>query len=126
MSDQAKPMMTAEREKEFGILYSVGMKKHVMIMVSAIESFMVSMLGVLTGVLASIPVVIYMHNHPIHLGSEWASVYEMFAIEPIMPFTTDPTIYFWQSIIVFGIALICAVYPLLFISSLNPIKALRK
>jgi ABC-type lipoprotein release transport system permease subunit len=119
-------MMTTEREKEFGILYALGMKKHVMIGVSAIESLMISLIGVLTGVLLSIPINTYLHLNPIHLGEEWAATYETFGIEPIMPFTTDPTIYFWQSVIVFMIALACAVYPLLFISSLDPVKAMRK
>jgi ABC-type lipoprotein release transport system permease subunit len=119
-------MMTTEREKEFGILYSVGMKKHVMMAVSAIESLLVSLIGVAIGVLGSIPINIYMSHNPIHLGSEWAATYETFGIEPIMPFTTDPSIYFWQSVIVFLIALTCAVYPVLFIGTLDPVKAMRK
>jgi len=119
-------MMTTEREKEFGILYAVGMKKHVMMKVSAIESFLVSLLGVAMGVLLSIPIIVYMSNHPIHLGKEFAKVYESFGIEPLMPFTTDPSIYLWQSVIVFGIALACAMYPVIFIGSLDPVKAMRK
>jgi len=94
--------------------------------VSAIESLMVSFIGVVIGVLGSIPINLYMAHHPIHLGAEWASTYETFGIEPIMPFSTDPTIYIWQSVIVFLIALACALYPVLFISSLDPVKAMRK
>jgi len=119
-------MMTAEREKEFGILNSLGMKKSIMMLVSVLESIMVSFIGVIIGIIISIPITYYLKKNPIVLSGDFAKAWEMFGIDPIMPFSVDPNIYFWQSIIVFVIALICAIYPLLFISKLNIIKAFRK
>ncbi len=119
-------MMTAEREKEFGILNSVGMKKSKMAIVSVMESIMVSFIGVIIGVILSIPITHYLKENPIVLSGDSAKAWEMFGIEPIMTFSVDPIIYFWQSIIVFVLALVCAIYPLFFIGRLNIIKAMRK
>jgi ABC-type lipoprotein release transport system permease subunit len=119
-------MMTAEREKEFGILNSIGMKKLKMIQVSVMESFMVSFIGVIAGVLFSIPITHYYKSNPIVLSGDSAKAWVSLGIEPIMTFSIDPTIYLSQSIIVFIIALICAFYPLFFISKLNVVSAMRK
>ncbi|MCB0282171.1 MAG: ABC transporter permease [Calditrichaeota bacterium] len=119
-------MMTAEREKEFGILNSIGMKKQRMIFVSLIESVMISLIGVVFGVLGSIPITAYLKANPIVLSGDSAAAWESLGIEPIMTFSVNPDIYFWQSIIVFVIALFCALYPLLFIGHLKPIQAMRR
>ena len=119
-------MMTAEREKEFGILNSIGMKKHRMIFISLIESIIISLTGVVFGVLGSIPVTAYLKENPIVLSGDSAKLWESLGIEPIMNFSVNPDIYFWQSVIVFVIAIFCAVYPLLFIGHLKPIQAMRR
>ncbi len=119
-------MMTAEREKEFGILNGIGMKKNKLIFVSILESFMVSFIGVIAGVLSSIPITYYYKSNPIVLSGDSAKAWVSLGIEPIMTFSVDPTIYLSQSIIVFIIALICAFYPLFFISKLNVVSAMRK
>lgn len=119
-------MMTSEREKEFGILYSVGMNKIKMLIVSIMESVMVSFVGVIIGILGSIPLTIYLRDNPIPITGEGASTWESLGIEAIMTFTTDPGIYFWQGMIVLFIALLCASYPMIFIGFLNPTQAMRK
>jgi ABC-type lipoprotein release transport system permease subunit len=119
-------MMTAEREKEFGILNGIGMKKNKLIFVSILESFMVSFIGVIAGVLSSIPITYYYKSNPIVLSGDSAKAWVSLGIEPIMTFSVDPTIYLSQSIIIFIIALICAFYPLFFISKLNVVSAMRK
>ena len=118
-------MMTSERIKEFGILVSVGMKKIKLIGVTTIETILVSFLGVLMGFLGSIPLIYYLHYHPIHFTGEAAKAYESLGIEPIMNFSIDPGIFLSQSIVVLIIALTTALYPLLFVSRLKPAKAIH-
>ena len=118
-------MMTSERIKEFGILVSVGMKKIKLIGVTTIETILVSFLGVVTGFLGSIPLIYYLHYHPIHFTGEAAKAYESLGIEPIMNFSIDPGIFLSQSIVVLVIALTTALYPLLFVSRLEPAKAIH-
>jgi len=118
-------MMTSERLKEFGILISVGMKKIKLIWVTTIETIFISFLGVVFGFLGSIPLIYYLHYNPIYFTGEAAKAYETLGIEPIMNFSTDPGIFFSQSLVVLIIALTTALYPLLFVSRLKPAKAIH-
>jgi len=119
-------MMTAEREKEYGILNSIGMQKTRMMLVSFLESLMVAMLGMIAGLLASWPITWYLSFNPIPLSGDSAATWQSLGIEPIMSFSNQPDIFAAQALLVFLIAMVCAFYPLFFIHNLNPVKALRK
>jgi len=119
-------MMTAEREKEWGILNAVGMRKSRMVAISILESIAISFMGTLLGIAGSIPITVYFRNNPIRLSGDMAFQWEVLGLEPILPFSADPGIFVYQSLVVLGIALLCSIYPLLFINRLQPVKALRK
>lgn len=118
-------MMTAERVKEFGILISIGMKKGKLALVTILESIFVSFIGVAAGTLISIPILIYLVNHPITLTGETADAILAWGFEPIIPFAFYPGMYFAQIWIVLAIALVSALYPINFIRNLKPSVALR-
>jgi ABC-type lipoprotein release transport system permease subunit len=118
-------MMTSERQKEFGILISVGMKKSRLITVTMVESIFISLLGVVAGILGSIPVILYLHFNPILMTGDAAKAFETIGVEPIMNFSTDPQIFFSQAIVVMIIALATAIYPVLFINRIQPAKAIH-
>jgi ABC-type lipoprotein release transport system permease subunit len=119
-------MMTAERTKEFGILISVGMKKWRLSLVSLLESLFLSFIGVLAGIIVSIPILYYLNQNPIPLTGEMAELMLKFGLDPIVPFRFAPNIFIDQFLTVIIIAMISAFYPLLFIRKLNPVKAIRK
>ena len=118
-------MMTAERSHEFGILISVGMKKWKLIMVTTIETLFISLIGVMAGALASIPVLIYFYHNPIHLTGAAAEAYLAFGFDPIMPFAIYPGMFLAQIWTVLAIALFSAFYPFSFIRKLKTVEALR-
>ena len=118
-------MMVTERAKEFAILISVGMKRIRLLGVITIETFLVSFIGVLAGIAGSIPVILYLVYHPISLSGEMAELYEKLSIEPIMSFSAEPGIFIGQALVVFLIALVTVIYPILFIRRLNPAKTIR-
>lgn len=118
-------MMVAERAREFGVLISVGMKKWKLILVTAIETILVSFIGVLAGFLSSIPIVYYLHNNPIPITGEAAKTFDLMGIEAIFNFGVDPVIFYSQALVVLLIALITVLYPVLFIHKLEPVKAMR-
>jgi len=118
-------MMTAERAKEFGILISVGMKKWKLIFVTTVETLFISFIGVLIGVIISIPILIYMYNNPIHLTGDAAKAYLAFGLEPILPFAINAGMFIAQVWTVLAITLLSALYPLFFIRKLVPIEAIR-
>jgi ABC-type lipoprotein release transport system permease subunit len=118
-------MMTAERVKEFGILISVGMKKWKLGMVTLFETLFVSFLGVFTGAMISIPILLYFKANPIPLTGEYAEAILAFGFEPILPFAIYPGMFFAQIWTVLAIAIVSASYPILFIRKLQPVEALR-
>ncbi|MCH7773621.1 MAG: ABC transporter permease [Bacteroidetes bacterium] len=119
-------MMTAERTKEFGILISIGMKKWRLSYVSFLESLFLSFIGVLAGIIVSIPILYYLKQNPIPLTGEMADVMLKFGLDPIIPFRFAPNIFVDQFLTVLVIAMISALYPLSYIRKLNPVKAMRK
>ena len=78
-------MMTAERVKEFGILISVGMKKWKLGLVTLYETLLVSFLGVFSGAIISIPILLYFKANPIPLTGEYAEAILAWGFEPILP-----------------------------------------
>ena len=118
-------MMTAERVKEFGILISVGMKKWKLGLVTLFETLFVSFIGVFTGALISIPILLYFHANPIPLTGEYAEAILSFGFEPILPFAIYPGMFFAQIWTVLAIALVSAIYPIMYIKKLQPVEAMR-
>ena len=118
-------MMTSERSREFAILISVGMYRRKLILLTTIETLFFSFLGVISGILAGIPMTMYLKDNPISLGGEAADLYDKLGIEPILSFSSDSVVFISQAIVVFIIAFTTAVYPLLYIRKLEPVKAIR-
>ncbi|HUX61838.1 MAG TPA: FtsX-like permease family protein [Ignavibacteriaceae bacterium] len=118
-------MMTAERVKEFGILISIGMKKWKLGLVSVLETLFISFTGVFAGVLISIPILLYLKDNPIPLTGEYADAIIKWGLEPILPFAIYPGMFFAQIWTVLAIAMVSALYPVLFIRKLKPVEALR-
>ncbi|KAA3615595.1 MAG: ABC transporter permease [Calditrichaeota bacterium] len=119
-------MMTSERQKEFAILVSVGMQKARLIWSTTIETIMFSFLGVVIGMMGSLPIVLYMHNNPIRFTGEVAEMYENYGYEAEMHFSADENIFISQALIVLIIALISALHPMFFIKNLNPVETIKK
>lgn len=118
-------MMTAERVKEFGILISVGMKKWKLGLVSFFETLFISFIGVFSGALISIPILLYFKANPIPLTGEYAKAITEWGFDPILPFAVYPGMFFAQIWTVLAIAMVSVIYPVLFIRKLKPVEALR-
>jgi len=118
-------MMTLERNREFGMLMAVGMKRRRLRIIVLLESIFLSFIGVVAGTIAGIPILIYMYHHPIPLTGDIAKMMESYGWEAIMPFSLEPMIFVWQAVTVLLLAMIAALYPLWKISKLEPVTALR-
>ncbi len=119
-------MMTTERAKEFGILISVGMKRWRLIWVTTLETAFLAFLGALSGAVVSWPIVTYFHQHPIPITGDAARMFDLFGVEPIFNFSTDPNLLINQAIVVLFIALATAFYPVFFIRKLKPVQAVQR
>jgi ABC-type lipoprotein release transport system permease subunit len=119
-------MMTIERKQEFGMLIAIGMKKVKIANMLIQETIFISLLGVLVGIMISLPAVIYFNFKPLSLGGKVAEMYEKFGFEPVFPAALDAQIFLNQSIIVLVLAAVIGVYPLWYVRSLNPIEAMKR
>lgn len=118
-------MMTMERTREFGMMIAIGMKRGRLRLIVILESLLLTFTGVMAGAVVGVPVLLYLHAHPIQLTGDVAQVMLNYGFEPVLPFSLDPMIFFWQAFTVLLIALAAAVYPLWRISKIYPVSALR-
>ncbi|WNJ18598.1 ABC transporter permease [Pontibacter sp. G13] len=118
-------MMTAERQYEFGVMTAIGMKRIKLAAIVIMETIFASLIGALVGMGLAFPLVKYLNINPINMGEEMAEAYAQYGMEPLIPTAVDPSIFFSQALTVFFIALFIGLYPLIQISRLDAVKAMR-
>lgn len=118
--------MTLEREKEFGVLISVGMQRRKLAQVIFTETLIMNFLGVLFGLILSIPVLLYFYYNPIPLGEGMEDMMAEYGMEAVLRFSLDPQFFYQQAIIVFCISMAIVAYPVIRVFRLDVLKAARK
>ncbi|WP_416865005.1 MAG: ABC transporter permease [Imperialibacter sp.] len=118
-------MMTNERQYEFGVMLSIGMKRRLMQGMLLLEIIMLAVLGVVMGIIAASPILAYFYLNPIQVGGEMAQAYEKMGMEPILPFSLAPEVFVNQAQVVLVMTILMAIYPLWIVGKLKVIKALR-
>lgn len=119
-------MMTVERQYEFGMLIAIGMKKSKLELILFGETVLITLFGVLLGILLSLPLVFYLKENPIRFGGEVAKAYEQFGFEALFPAAVDQNIFITQSLIVLAMAVVIGLYPIWHVNRLDPVKAMKK
>jgi len=117
--------MTAERRREFGVLVAIGMQKRKLATVVTMEMILMGLLGILSGIIAALPVIFYGYNHPIRFHGEMAKMYEDYGMEAIMPFLLPDMYVIWQSVVVAIIVIVALIYPLRKIISMEVVNSLK-
>jgi putative ABC transport system permease protein len=118
-------MMTTERLREFAIMIAVGMKRRKLGGILAAELLYITLLGVVLGMLGSIPLVYYYHINPIEFSQQYAKIMEIYGMEPVMSMHWHWRYIFNQGLAVVAITLIAIIYPIYSVLRLNLIKALK-
>lgn len=111
--------MMIERQREFGMLISIGLKRRQLAMICFLETLMISFTGAIAGMIAAIPVVFWFYKNPIQLTGDMAQTMLDYGFEPIMPFSTDPGIFVSQAEIVLIMSLVIGLYPIYKVFKLN-------
>ncbi|MBN1199081.1 MAG: ABC transporter permease [Bacteroidales bacterium] len=119
-------MLFSERTKEFGMMIAIGMQKFKLIRVVVAELFLVGLLGLVAAVLAAIPLLYYFHIHPIPITGEMAETTIQMGFEPIMPSAWEFSYFMGQSLTIVVIMLVVMILPIVKITRLSVISALRK
>lgn len=118
-------MMLKEREYEFGILKAIGMRTGKLNMMLWLEIIFLGLIGCLSGILVSLPVVFYFNRNPIELTGSMAEAYEKFGVQALLPASTDISIFIQQALVVFLMITILSIYPMFKLARLKPVEAMR-
>lgn len=114
--------MMIERQKEFALLFALGMKRSMLAAMCFIESLLMSIAGTMAGVAAAIPVVIYFVYNPIQLRGGMADVMADYGFEPILPFSSGAEVFYIQAITVLIISFLIGLYPVYKVFKLDVMK----
>lgn len=118
-------MMTAERQYEFGVMIAVGMRRIRLQGIVFLEILIMTVIGVLTGILISLPALIYFYYNPIYFAESQAAVVENFGMEAVYAFSLDPVIFTNQAYAIFIMAIILSGYPVWKIQTMNAVESMR-
>ena len=119
-------MMTEERIYELGVMLAVGTKKIKLMIIMMLESLILSLIGVIAGIVFIQPIIYYYHNNPILLTGEEGQAMKGYGFEPLMILSTDWHISMVHALIILVIAMIAASYPIWKIMRLKPVEAMKE
>ncbi|MFD2200787.1 ABC transporter permease [Shivajiella indica] len=118
--------MTLERQKEFAILVSLGMKRHILALQCFFETIIISFLGVFAGLFIGFPVLLYFYFNPIPLKGGLSDLVKEYGMEPFLPFSLAPSIFLMQGIVMLILSLIITAYPVWSSFTFQILKNLRR
>jgi ABC-type lipoprotein release transport system permease subunit len=118
-------MMVSERKREFGVLMAIGMQRKKLKRVIAIEMILLGAIGLVFGLAASVPLILYFYYNPVVLKGELGSMMEDYGWDAVMPSAWFGPYFYWQALIVALMVLLATIYPLRKIGKLKEIEALR-
>lgn len=118
--------MTLERQKEFAILVSLGMKRHILALQCFVETIMISFLGVFVGLGIGFPILLYFYFNPIPLRGGLSDLVKEYGMEPFLPFSMSPSIFLMQGIVMLILSLIITAYPVWRSFTFQILKNLRR
>ena len=118
-------MMISERKREFGVLVAIGMQKKKLKRVVTIEMMFLGAIGLICGLLASTPLILYFYYYPIVLRGDLAGMMEEWGWDAVMPTAWFGPYFYWQAAVVALMVVLATIYPLRKIGKLKEIEALR-
>lgn len=104
-------MMMSERHREFAIMVAVGMKRYKLAKLLSMEMLIIAIIGVITGMAASLPLVYYFHIHPIEVSGEMAKTFSQYGLEPYMGTLWQARYILNQGGVIFLLTLAAISYP---------------
>ncbi len=118
-------MMVSERKREFGVLVAIGMQKKKLKRIVTIEMILLGTIGLVCGLLASTPLILYFYYYPILLKGDLGNMMEDWGWDAVMPTAWFGPYFYWQAVIVALMVLLATLYPLRKIGKLKEIEALK-
>jgi ABC-type lipoprotein release transport system permease subunit len=118
-------MMVSERKREFGVLVAIGMQKKKLKRIVTIEMFLLGTIGLVCGLLAGTPLILYFYYHPVVLKGELGNLMEDYGWDAVMPTAWFGPYFYWQAVIVALMVFLAILYPIRKIGKMKEIEALK-
>jgi ABC-type lipoprotein release transport system permease subunit len=118
-------MMVSERRREFGVMVAIGMQKKKLKRIVTFEMMFLGAIGLVSGLMASVPLILYFYYNPILLKGELANMMEDWGWEAVMPTAWFGPYFYWQALIVLIMVILATIYPLRKIGGMKEIEALK-
>jgi len=118
-------MMISERKREFGVMIAIGMQKKKLKRVVTIEMILLGVIGLICGLIATVPLILYFYYYPVLLKGEMGKLMEDWGWDAVMPAAWFGPYFYWQVIIVVLMVLLATFYALRKIGKLKEIDALK-
>ena len=118
-------MLMAERRREFGVMIALGTKKIRLAILLFIESFFIAVLGILSGIAFSFPLVFYFYINPIRLVGEVATTFSKMGFEPVLDFGIKPEVFLGPSLTISIIFILIVLYEIWYLYKLKTTTALK-
>jgi len=103
--------MMIERQREFAMLFALGMKRAQLAVVCFLESAFITFAGIVGGMAVAIPILLYFFYYPIQLSGNMADAMLDYGFEPVLPFSLDPVVFTSQAQVVMIISILVGLYP---------------
>ncbi len=118
-------MSVIERYREIGITLSIGMKPIKIFFLLIIETFFLSITGIIVGNVFGYFVNSYFENNPILLTRDYEQLYAEYGFLPLLPSSTELNIFLSTSVLILFISMITCLYPAYKAYRLEPLKGIR-
>ncbi len=118
-------MMTLERQREFGVMLATGLLRRKLLILIGIESAFIGVLGVVLGLILTLPVLLWFYYNPYELTGELAQAVLELGWEPVLKVLIAPWLFKEQIMLVLGLLFFCLIYPMWRIYRLDLVSALK-
>lgn len=118
-------MMMNERKRELGVMIAIGFQKSKLLFMMLTESFLIGIIGILSGLAVSYPIMWYMFKNPIILTGEMAETYKNMGFEPKISFSVNPEIFYNPAITIMIIFMLVSLYQIYFVAKLKIVDSLK-
>lgn len=118
-------MMMNERKRELGVMIAIGFQKSKLLFMMLTESFLIGIIGIISGLAVSYPIMWYMFKNPIILSGEMAETYKTMGFEPKISFSANPEIFFNPAVTIMIIFMLVSLYQIYFVAKLKIVDSLK-
>ena len=91
-----------------------------------VEIVMMSLMGVLAGIMMSLVAITYFYYNPVPMGKDAQAMAENYGIEAAIEFSMSPQLFIWQAWAILIMSFLLSFYPILVLTKFSPVQAMRE